>query len=52
MIEVYKHGNTNFDFNGDITLEPISSIFKMELNGICEIEVEHSYVDIGRWKYL
>ena len=52
MIEVYKHGNTNFDFNGDITLEPISSIFKMELNGICEIEVEHSYDDIGRWKYL
>ncbi|WP_338630406.1 phage tail spike protein [Clostridium baratii] len=52
MIEVYKSHNKNFEMNGDITLDPISAIFKIELNGICEVEIEHSYDSIGRWKYL
>lgn len=52
MIEIYKHDNVNYEANGDITLTPISSVFKMELNGICEVELEHSYDDLGRWKYI
>ena len=52
MIQIYKHENTNFEVNGDITLTPTSSIFKMELNGICEIELEHPYDKLGRWKCI
>lgn len=52
MIQIYKHENTNFGANGDITLTPTSSIFKMELNGACEIELEHPYDNLGRWKYI
>lgn len=52
MIEVYKSNNKDFEMNGDITLDPISAIFKIELNGICEVEIEHHYDSIGRWKYL
>ncbi|WWU66506.1 phage tail spike protein [Clostridium baratii] len=52
MIEVYNADNKEFEMNGDITLDPISAIFKIELNGICEVEVEHHYDSIGRWKYL
>ena len=42
-MQCYKPSNTNFDRNGDIKLQPSSAILKVELNGICEIEVEHSY---------
>lgn len=52
MIQIYKHENTNFEANGDIILTPTSSTFKMELNGICEIELEHPYDDFGRWEYI
>lgn len=52
MIQIYKHENTNFGVNGDITLTPTSSIFKMELNSTCEIELEHPYDNLGRWKYI
>lgn len=52
MIEVYRSNNKNFEMNGDITLDPISAIFKIELNGICEVEIEHPYDSIGRWKEL
>lgn len=52
MIQIYKHENTNFESNGDMTLTPTSSIFKMELNGICEIELEHPYDNLGKWKYI
>ena len=52
MIQIYKHENTDFETNGDMTLIPTSSIFKMELNGICEIELEHPYDKLGRWKCI
>lgn len=52
MIQIYKHENINFEANGDMTLTPTSSIFKMELNGICEIELEHPYDKLGRWKCI
>ncbi|MFA9375749.1 MAG: phage tail spike protein [Lachnotalea sp.] len=52
MIQVYKSGNSNYEWNGDITLAPLSCIFEIELNGICQIELSHEYDDMGRWEYL
>lgn len=52
MIEVYQKENTNYDYNGDITLQPISCIFEMKINGICQIELTHYIDDLERWKYL
>lgn len=52
MIEVYNKENLNFETNGDITLEPISCIYKSELNGIKELTLEHPLDDLGRWKYI
>lgn len=51
-MECYKPSNTNFDRNGDIKLQPSSAILKVELNGICEIEFEHSYDKEKRWKTI
>ena len=51
-MECYKPSNTNFDRNGDIKLQPSSAILKVELNGICEIEIEHSYDKENRWKTI
>lgn len=51
-MECYKPSNTNFDRNGDIKLQPSSAILKVELNGICEIEIEHSYDKEKRWKTI
>ena len=52
MIQLYKADNTNYDKNGDMVLMPSSCILKQELNGANEIELEHPFDDIGRWKYL
>lgn len=51
-IQAYKWNNTNFEFNGDRTLNPYSCILKVQLNGICEIELEHSYDNEKSWTYL
>lgn len=51
-MECYKPSNTNFNKNGDIKLQPLNAILKLELNGICEIEFEHSYDKEGRWKTI
>ncbi|EPZ61815.1 phage minor structural, N-terminal region domain protein [[Clostridium] sordellii ATCC 9714] len=51
-MQCYKPSNTNFDRNGDIKLQPSSAILKVELNGICEIEIEHSYDKEKRWKTI
>ncbi|MDU4415221.1 MULTISPECIES: phage tail spike protein [Clostridia] len=51
-MQCYKPSNTNFDKNGDIKLQPSSAILKVELNGICEIEFEHSYDKEKRWKTI
>lgn len=51
-MQCYKPSNTNFDRNGDIKLQPSSAILKVELNGICEIEFEHSYDKENRWKTI
>ena len=49
-MQYYKAGNSNFTENGDIKLQASSAILKMELNGICEIEIVHPYDKEGRWK--
>lgn len=51
-IQAYKWNNTNFEFNGDRTLNPYSCILKVQLNGICEIELEHPYDKDRSWTYL
>ncbi|WP_181998609.1 phage tail spike protein [Paraclostridium sordellii] len=51
-MQCYKPSNANFDRNGDIKLQPSSAILKVELNGICEIEFEHSYDKEKRWKTI
>ena len=52
MIQVYKNNNTNYSSNGDMNLDPSICIAKIELNGICELELEHRYDNEGRWKDL
>lgn len=51
-MQYYSILNSNFTKNGDIKLKPSNAILKMELNGICEIEVEHPYDKEGRWKKI
>lgn len=52
MIEIYNKSNLNLEANGDITLEPISCIYKSELNGTKELTLEHPLDDLGRWEYI
>lgn len=49
MIEIYLKTNTNYDKNGDITLEPTSCIYK---DSEKEVTLEHFFDDEGRWKYI
>ncbi|STB59779.1 phage tail spike protein [Clostridium perfringens] len=51
-IEYYKGDNFNYDFDGDVTLKPNKATFKISLNGICEIEIDHPYDKEGRWKLI
>ena len=49
MIEIYLKTNTNYESNGDITLEPTSCIYTSS----DKIEtLEHPIDDLGRWKYI
>lgn len=49
MIEIYLKTNTNYDKNGDITLNPTSCTYKDSEN---LITLEHFIDDEGRWKYI
>lgn len=51
-IEYYKGNNTNYEFDGDVTLVPNKAIFNITMNGICEIEIDHPYDIEGRWKLI
>lgn len=51
-IEYYKGNNTNYDFDGDVTLKPNKAFFRVSLNGVCEIELDHPYDKEGRWKII
>lgn len=52
MIDLYIEGNKNYDYNGDMVLEPSSLILTLNLKGICQIEGEHPFDKEGRWKYI
>lgn len=49
MIEIYLKTNTNYDKNGDITLDPTSCIYK---DSEKELTLEHFLGEDGRWKYI
>ncbi|MGL5149064.1 MAG: phage tail spike protein [Clostridium sp.] len=55
-IEYYKFNNksylTDIEQDGDVTLQPIKSIFKIRLNGICQLEILIPYDEEGRWKFI
>ncbi len=51
-IEYYKGNNTDYEFDGDVTLVPNKAIFEITMNGICEIEINHPYDKEGRWKII
>ncbi|MGG7142489.1 phage tail spike protein [Clostridium nigeriense] len=49
MIEIYLKSNTNYDKNGDITLDPTSCTYK---DSEKEVTLEHFLDEEGRWKYI
>lgn len=49
MIEIYLKSNTNYNKNGDITLEPTSCTYK---DSEKEVVLEHFQDEDGRWKYI
>lgn len=49
MIEIYLKTNTNYNKNGDITLDPTSCTYKDSEN---LITLEHFIDKEGRWKYI
>lgn len=52
MIEIYLKNNKNYEYNGDMTLEPDKCDFEMELNGVCQIALVHSIDELRRYKYI
>lgn len=51
-IEFYNPDNNNFESDGNVTLKPNKALFKIKLNGICEIELSHPCDKEGRWKFI
>lgn len=55
-MEYYRPSNTSYIDNigqdGDVALQPTKAIFKVRLNGICEIEVTIPYDKEGRWRII
>lgn len=49
MIEIYLKTNTNYDKNGDMTLNPTSCTYK-EIEKL--LTLEHFQDEEGRWKYI
>lgn len=49
MIEIYLKTNTNYESNGDITLDPTSCTYKESEK---EVTLEHFQDEDGRWKYI
>lgn len=52
MICLYDSKETNFNHNGLVVLEPILCDITEELNGMYELELEHSIDDKGKWQLL
>ena len=51
-IEFYNPDNNDFEADGNVTLRPNKALFKIKLNGICEIELSHPCDKEGRWKFI
>lgn len=51
-IEFYNPDNNDFESDGNVTLRPNKALFKIKLNGICEIELSHPCDKEGRWKFI
>ncbi len=49
MIEIYLKSNTNYERNGDMTLDPTSCTYK---DSEKEVVLEHFLDGEGRWKYI
>lgn len=52
MINLYSIGNTNFDWNGDATLTPISCVLNCEINGSWSLKVECPYDDEKKYELI
>ena len=51
-IEFYNPDNNDFEADGNVTLRPNKALFKIKLNGICEIELSHPCDKECRWKFI
>lgn len=52
MIQLYSPGNTVFEKNGDIVLQPASMVLHCVLNGEWTAELVHPVDEEGRWTYI
>lgn len=52
MIQIYRPDNTDYENNGDITLEPSSATVHTVLNGTWEAELDHPIDQKGKWKEI
>lgn len=53
MIQVYLSTNTNFDKNGDMSLQPLSyEVSTAGINQAVEFIIEHEIDEYGRYEYL
>lgn len=52
MIQIYDPGNTKFDFNGDVTLDPYSCECTMILNDAWSLELEAPIDEDEKFKHI
>ncbi|WP_305178058.1 phage tail spike protein [Faecalibaculum rodentium] len=52
MIQLYKAGNTNYEMNGDYSLDPLKADLSLTLNGEWNIDLEIPQDDAGDWMHL
>ena len=52
MIQIYDPGNTKFDFNGDVTLDPYSCECAMVLNDAWSLELEAPIDEDEKFKHI
>ncbi|WP_289068863.1 phage tail spike protein [Faecalibaculum rodentium] len=52
MIQLYKDGNTNYEMNGDYSLDPLKADLSLTLNGEWRIDLEIPQDDAGNWMHL
>ena len=52
MIQIYNPDNTEFDYNGDMILQPEEATVHVILGSTWEAEIAHPIDDDGRWAYI